>query len=440
MIRMWTIGNHWLLQFAVWGVAMCQRYLGLKIRLVLCCLGLMQLARLSAAVAAPATRPTYTPIDLFKVTGGTLSSSDLPAADVSVGGQLVGFHATTNSVGARVNHALLWNQSGTPTELMPTALTGFTNSFVNSTNGSSQVGYGTGPVSGGDGIIGHALLWTGSGASAIDLNPTNLTGITKSVAYAVSGNVQVGYGGGSAAGGVNGSHAMLWHGDPGTAVDLHPTSLSGYDNSVAYATDGVYEVGQAIGSVTNAHQHAMMWKGSADTAVDLSPTNLPQFNISIALGVGGGEEVGYGAHSTGSQPAHALLWMGGSMDAIDLNPTDLSGLSSSQALATNGLEQVGFAFRTASSWSDALLWNGSGSTTIDLATGLPAGTLTSAATSIDAQGNVFGYRVDTTGFTTGLYAVEWQVSVPEPATLVILAVLLTLIGLGRPTRRVRLYP
>jgi hypothetical protein len=42
------------------------------------------------------------------------------------------------------------------------------------------------------GQLPHALLWNGTAASAVDMNPTNLTGITFSEADGMSGTQQVG--------------------------------------------------------------------------------------------------------------------------------------------------------------------------------------------------------------------------------------------------------
>ncbi len=68
----------------------------------------------------------------------------------------------------------------------------------------------------------HALLWSGTAASAVDLNPS---GIDLVYAYGISGGQQVGSGYGSATGGII-YHALLWSGTAASAVDLNP---SGFD-------------------------------------------------------------------------------------------------------------------------------------------------------------------------------------------------------------------
>ena len=82
------------------------------------------------------------------------------------------------------------------------------------TNGTQQVGFG-----GFSNGYRHALLWSGTAASAIDLTPI---GYDISDAMAISGNQQVGYGWGPAAGPGNYEHALLWSGTAASAVDLPP--------------------------------------------------------------------------------------------------------------------------------------------------------------------------------------------------------------------------
>ena len=51
-------------------------------------------------------------------------------------------------------------------------LSGFTNSYATGTNGTQQVGYGYSPATGNPA---HALLWNGSAASYVDLNPSGVS-------------------------------------------------------------------------------------------------------------------------------------------------------------------------------------------------------------------------------------------------------------------------
>jgi hypothetical protein len=83
---------------------------------------------------------------------------------------------------------------------------GFDRSYAYGVAGASQVGWGSGPATGG---LAHALLWNGAAASALDLHPY-LTGLgpnfTTSVANGIADDgtiVGTAYDGGS-------GYAVLW--------------------------------------------------------------------------------------------------------------------------------------------------------------------------------------------------------------------------------------
>jgi hypothetical protein len=126
-----------------------------------------------------------------------------------------------------------------------------------STLPNGQVGNGSG----------HALLWTGTAASVVDLNPS---GFDSSQAYGVGGGQQVGEGIPSGGGAF---HALLWSGTAASAVDLNP---SGFYSSDAKATNGQLEVGTGQASSTS-DGIAMLWSGTAASAVNLQ-TLLPASN------------------------------------------------------------------------------------------------------------------------------------------------------------------
>ncbi|MGD0461594.1 MAG: PEP-CTERM sorting domain-containing protein [Tepidisphaeraceae bacterium] len=71
--------------------------------------------------------------------------------------------------------------------------------------------------------------------------------------------------------------AFLWNGTAASAVDLAPTNLSGFTSSVAYGTNGVQQVGDAVHAATTYPQ-AFLWSGSGATAVDLH-TSLPASGV-----------------------------------------------------------------------------------------------------------------------------------------------------------------
>jgi hypothetical protein len=177
-------------------------------------------------------------------------------------------------------------------------LGGFVRSFALSTDGQHQVGDGTLPGAQ------HALLWSGTAASAVDLHPTNLAGFDSSTADGVSGSQQVGYASGSGTSGKN--HALLWTGTAASAVDLHPTSLTGFDTSEALGTNGANQVGYAFNSSTLV-QDAVLWSGTAVSAIDLSlllpfaSTDSTAFTIDPE-----GNIWGTATDSTGA--IHAVEW------------------------------------------------------------------------------------------------------------------------------------
>ncbi|HEX4053334.1 MAG TPA: PEP-CTERM sorting domain-containing protein [Tepidisphaeraceae bacterium] len=129
----------------------------------------------------------------------------------------------------------------------------------------------------------HAVLWTGTASSAIDLHPSD-PALEFSEATATSGNEQVGEA--SANGGS--SQAFLWFGTAASAVNLNPTMLAGIDSSIAVATNGLQQVGSGFdGSATVDDDQALIWFGTADSVVDLQPA-LPSsgaWNFSDAYSI-----------------------------------------------------------------------------------------------------------------------------------------------------------
>jgi hypothetical protein len=104
-----------------------------------------------------------------------------------------------------------------------------------------------------------------------------------------------------------GGHAVLWTGSPASVVDLHP---SGFDTSYATGVSSGQQVGEGF---TGGQYHALLWTGSAASVVDLHPSG---FTSSSACGVSDGQQVGYG--NTGGQ-FHALLWTGSADSVVDLH-------------------------------------------------------------------------------------------------------------------------
>ena len=330
----------------------------------------------------------------------TLTFEPPASTSPASGGQVVG---TATMLG--IDHAALNGPGSQVVDLNPTNL-GFIHSYASGTNGAQQVGKGSGDVTGG---YLHALLWNGTANSAVDLHPTKLTGFNESQAIGTDGVQQVGF----ATTTGDSDHALLWSGSADSAVDLHPTNLSGFNNSQAFGTDGVHQVGE--GGITSSTEHALLWTGNASSAVDLNPLN---FRVSVAYGVNGSQQVGLGYGSGMNGASHALLWTGTASSAVDLSPTNLSGFEYSRAMATNGTRQVGSGFGSATDNDHALLWSGTADSAIDLHLLLPGDFTYSEAYTIDANGDVFGIAADDTTHT--YHAVEWM-PLPEPAGIVLAA-------------------
>ncbi len=207
-------------------------------------------------------------------------------------------------------------------------------------------------------------------------------------------------------------HALLWSGTADSIVDLNP---SGFVFSSASATDGNQQVGFVVTVPRMNILHAMLWSGTAASAVDLNPSG---FGYSRALGVGGGQQVGLGIVNGGLQfQFHALLWAGTANSGVDLNP---DGFNTSSATATNGIQQVGGGELIGDSGGHALVWSGTAASAVDLQNELPStdSWQFSTATSIDESGNIFGLANDDAG---SLFAVEWS-PVPEPASAVLVVI------------------
>ncbi|HEY1687072.1 MAG TPA: dockerin type I repeat-containing protein [Tepidisphaeraceae bacterium] len=330
---------------------------------------------------------TYTSADTFLVSTGYSGTQAYGIA----GTQIVGTQIVSGG------QALLWTDTSSAVVLTPTNLSGFSGSDAYATNGAHQVGDGTGTAAGGSGGT-HAMLWSGASSTAVDLNPTNLSGITISTAIGIAGNQEVGVGRGTGTG--NNDHAILWTGAANTAVDLNPTNLTGYTASFAYATDGSQQVGYASGSATSGNNHAMLWSGTASSAVDLQPTDLTGFVSSSADGISGTQIVGVAQTPGTSDNTYAILWTSASpTSAVDLNPLPQGqNVWLSQATATNGAEQVGLAFESHGNGIGnpmAVVWSGTASSMINLDALLPSGEQGqgTVAQSIDAYGNIVGFSL-----------------------------------------------
>lgn len=207
----------------------------------------------------------------------------------------------------------------------------------------------------------------------------------------------------------NQGHALVWRGTAESVVDVHPV---GFEQSLAYATDGFQQVGSAAGPSTGGYFHAFLWGGTAASAIDLNPAG---FTFSEAHGISASQQVGYGYGVATGSILHALLWSGTAESFVDLNPT---GFATSTALGINGSQVVGYGFVSLTEINEhALLWRGTAASAIDLHQFLPPEFVRSEAMAINSQGDVVGFARSASELS---HAVLWR-AVPEPATFGLLA-------------------
>jgi hypothetical protein len=240
-----------------------------------------------------------------------------------------GFGTSTNSN----IHALLWN--GSAESVIDLNPNDFNITYGLGISGTVQVGYGFNT----NDFLSHALLWNGSPQSKVDLNPQ---GYDESFAYAISGNSQTGYsqvGYGYGPTTDSHSHALLWSSTAESSIDLNPADFAeSYANAVVRTASGTIEVGSGTGISTGGVTHALMWASTAASMEDLHPNG---FDFSEALGVSNAGQVGDGFGSATGGDGHALYWNGNAASAVDLHAY-LTGLghafvsSTARSIAENG--------------------------------------------------------------------------------------------------------
>ena len=280
--------------------------------------------------------------------------SDAVAKGVS-GGVQVGYAYKHFSPHA---HAFLW--TGTAASALDLNPAGYAFSEANGIDGDTQVGIGSLTLN-----TTHALLWHGTAGSVVDLNPT---GFTHTESLGVSGSQQVGYGFGAATGstpdgGIQIDHALLWTGTSASVVDLHP---SGYYDSQAESVSGGVQVGYADVDATFDTPHAFLWTGTATSAIDLQqflPLNLRMDSHASGVSVHGNivDVVGQGTgYDNGDEagPQDAVVWhivFPSKPTVFHLDPASRTAGRAGFTLAVNG------SSFTANS---VILWNGAAQSTM----------------------------------------------------------------------------
>jgi len=192
-------------------------------------------------------------------------------------------------------HALMW-PDGTPGNVVDLNPRGYELSGAVATTGTRQGGYGV--LNGGHGVV-RPLLWSSTPDTFVDLLPPGAFG---GIVTAMSGDQQVGF-----VASVEGpvSHAMLWTGTAASAVDLHPAV--GFTETTAEDTNGRQQVGYGKGSVTGGTFHALLWDG--DNVVQDLHRFLPAGAVaSIASGIDDDGTI-VGSATFGGQTVRPIMWV-----------------------------------------------------------------------------------------------------------------------------------
>ncbi|MCW5946064.1 MAG: PEP-CTERM sorting domain-containing protein [Fimbriimonadales bacterium] len=305
------------------------------------------------------------------------------------GGQQVG-HSNIFLTGG--SHALLW--SGSPESLIDLHPAGFDNSYALAAEGGRQVGH----VELENPFRARAVMWFGSPENYANLHAEMFH---STFARGIGGDQQVGFGLTQPFGN---RRAMLWRGSAESAIVLSTLSSEAND------TDGFQQVG-AVGM--GGPFHAALWTGTPESFVDLNP---PGSNASWAYSVAKGQQVGYAGVNNIS---HAALWFGTPQSYVDLHPYPTGG---STLFGTNGIQQVG-QISVVGVGSHAGVWSGTAESFVNLHQFLPpqfhGQGERSEALGIDEFGNIVGWAREL-GPNGGHRAVMWVV--PEPATLSAIAI------------------
>lgn len=198
------------------------------------------------------------------------------------GVRLVGTLAYEYQDGFYDYQAQLWTADNHVTNLH---FAGATDSSAVAIDGVHQYGWYLGGPS-----PSHAVMWTGSAASHVDLHPPGYSGSLISGA------------GDDQAVGTAGTHAGLWAAGGAAFVDLHPPAAT---SSAAVAAHQGVQAGSAGGA-------AALWTGAPETYFNLGAFVPPGFLSSTATDFEVGADgsftvVGYG-YNGATQRNEALVW------------------------------------------------------------------------------------------------------------------------------------
>ena len=252
--------------------------------------------------------------------------------------------------------------------------------------------------------LGHAAMWSGTGASFVDLHPTGAfdSAVTAAAIGRQGGNQRIVdlY-----------PRATLWSGSAASAVMIHPPATKGSD---LWAMTETHQGGQVwIDQPTPLPDllHAALWNGTAGSFVDMNP---PGHSDSIIRGMHGNHQVGWTHPPTTN--FHAAMWTGTPESYRDMHPFP-GGLS--LMYATCGSAQVGYVnSNVIGAGVKAGIWFGTPQSFMNLHQFLPPGYESSVATCVEERNGTF---------TVGGYA-RWEgtdhafvwTGVPAPSSVMAL--------------------
>jgi hypothetical protein len=356
------------------------------------------------------------------------------AASGAIEGTQVGYgFVGTNS------QALVWHGTNTATSLQPAS--GYSSTQASAISGNIIGGLGQfdGTIPGTTAGNLTALLWTVGSTTPTSLNPT-LAG-SPAVYSAIAGDAaatnttpaqEVGY----AEDASGGLHAMLWTGTAASAIDLNSNQ---FNSAQAFGVSAGAQVGQAEGVPTGGQYHAIMWQSSPTNYTDLGAVLGSGYIYSSASGISGNLVVGFAALASGTNQNHAVVWnTSGTPSYTDINP---AGFTSSSANAVSNGIVVGDAYNSSGD-SNAIWYGVNGTGFLNLQNYLPLDPIgtsysSSTAEAITPDGMIVGVASYTSGSNTIENAVMWQVAVPSPGALPVLAGGMSLMATALSRRRAR---
>lgn len=278
---------------------------------------------------------TYSVIRAYLWTGTAASGIDLTPFNLGYeagrawgtdGTQQVGFGYDQVGPSAFSGpYAVVW--SGTYQSAVSLNPSGSASSEAKAVAGGQQVGYA---------FSGRAMLWRGTAASGVSLHPA---GFTSSQASATNGVQQAGFG---SVGGH--SHALVWSGTAESVVDLNQYTPLGFTDAAATGIDAAGNVaGWASTGPNNvpANVHAVMWMPSNAAPVHAQSVGLSQATVSV------GDSVQ--ATVTLNQPAlagGAFVNLRAAANAIGTTPVPFTVNAPASAFIAEGQTSVAFNITT----------------------------------------------------------------------------------------------